>query len=102
MDAPKEKPLLPESYWEDKQAPTQVTPGTGQITEMKPSSRKKGEVYERTTYYDEFGRSTGQTHATDHGEPSIHPKPHHHTRNPITGQESGPKPGVHPNHKDKD
>ena len=95
--APSREPAaLPESYWKDKQAPTQVAPGTRQITEMKPSSRSQGEVYERTTQYDEYGRSTGQTHRTSHGEPSVHPNPHHHLRNPKTGQTTGPHPGVHP------
>jgi RHS repeat-associated protein len=89
---------LPDSYWIDKEAPTQVAPGTRQATDRKPSSRSKGEVYDRTTYYDQFGRSIGQTHDTHHGEPSVHPKPHHHTRNPSTGETSGPKPGHHPAH----
>lgn len=83
-------------YWQQKEAPTQVEPGTKQITDMKPSSRSKGEVYERTTYYDDFGRSLGQTHYTSHGEPDVHPNPHYHLRDPITGQTFGPFPGIHP------
>jgi hypothetical protein len=75
-------PALDEKYWSERKAPTQVEPGTKQITEMKPSSRKKGEVYERSTFYDEYGRSEGQSHPTDHGEPDIHPNPHHHLRDP--------------------
>lgn len=92
----KRKPNLPDEYWKNRKAPTQVDPGTRRVTDMKPSSRKQGETYERTTHYDEFGRSKGQTHRTDHGQPDIHPNPHHHTRNPKTGQESGPLPGTHP------
>lgn len=90
------KPALPDDYWKNKKAPTQVPPGTERITDEKPSSRKN-ETYERTTYYDEYGRSVGQTHGTDHNEPEVHPNPHHHTRDPKTGQESGPKSGRHPN-----
>jgi RHS repeat-associated protein len=91
-----EGPALPESHWKDQRAPTQVAPGTKSITDMKPSGRSAGEVYKRTTHYDQFGRSVGQTHHTSHGQPAIHPNPHHHTRNPITGQSSGPKPGPLP------
>jgi RHS repeat-associated protein len=91
-------PLVEEKYWMEKEAPTQVTPGTRQTTEMKPSSRSRGEVYERTTHHDEYGRSTGQTHDTHHGEPSTHPKRHHHLRNPKNGHETGPQSGVHPDY----
>jgi filamentous hemagglutinin len=89
------RPALPEKYWIDK-APTQVQPGTRRVTDQKPSGRSQNEVYERTTHYDEYGRQVGQTHKTAHGDPSIHPNPHHHTRNPKTGEVSGPLPGVHP------
>ena len=92
------KPALPDSYWINKKAPTQVDPGTRRITEMKPSGRSRGEIYERTTHYDEYGRQIGQTHKTAHGEPAVHPNPHHHTRNPVTGEVSGPIPGVHPDY----
>ena len=34
-------PLLPESYWKNKKAPTQVTPGVRRVTDPKPSGRKK-------------------------------------------------------------
>jgi hypothetical protein len=91
-------PTIPDDYWKNKKAPTQVEPGTRRITEQKPSSRKQGEVYERTTHYDEHGRSTGQTHKTDPGEPDVHPNPHHHKRDPKTGQQSGPIPGEHPDY----
>ena len=92
------KPALPDSYWINKKAPTQVDPGTRRITDMKPSGRSQGEVYERTSHYDQFGRQTGQTHKTAHGEPAVHPNPHHHTRNPVTGEVSDPLPGVHPDY----
>jgi RHS repeat-associated protein len=91
------KPALPDDYWRKKKAPDQVTPGTKRTTEQKPSSRSN-ETYERTTHYDEYGRSTGQTHRTSHGEPDVHPNPHHHTRDPQTGQRSGPQSGVHPDY----
>jgi hypothetical protein len=94
--APTAKPSLPDEYWKNKQAPTQTTPGTKETVDMKPSSRSQGETYKRTTYYDEYGRSTGQTHETAHGEPDVHPNPHHHLRDPKTGQQSGPIPGAHP------
>ena len=89
-------PALPDRYWINKKAPTQVDPGTRRITDMKPSGRSQGEVYERTSHYDQFGRQSGQTHKTAHGEPAVHPNPHHHTRNPVTGEVSDPLPGVHP------
>jgi hypothetical protein len=86
--APRET-LLPDSYWIDRQAPTQVTPGTRTVNVEKPSS--SGGTYHSTTHYDEFGRQIGQTHRTHHGysnpdSPQFHPNPHHHRRNPITGE----------------
>ncbi len=81
--------LLPDSYWIDKRSPKQVTPGTRTINEMKPSSG--GGQYHKTTHYDEFGRQIGQTHRTSHGYSNpngkhYHPNPHHHRRDPITGE----------------
>ncbi|AZE55487.1 Putative large exoprotein, ShlA/HecA/FhaA family [Pseudomonas synxantha] len=91
--------MLPDSYWKDKEAPVQVTPGTKRVVDMKPSSRKKDEVYERTTHYDEYGRSKGQTHMTDHGQPDVHPNPHHHVRDLEKNQNvRGARPGVHPDY----
>jgi filamentous hemagglutinin len=55
-----------------------------------------GEEYNRTSYYDEYGRLIGQTHETDHGQPDVHPNPHHHIRDPKTGKVSPPLPGRHP------
>jgi len=86
--APKET-LLPDSYWINRKAPTQVTPGTRTVNVDKPSS--SGGTYHSTTHYDEYGRQIGQTHRTNHGysDPSssqFHPNPHHHRRNPITGE----------------
>lgn len=92
------KPALPDSYWINKKAPTQVDPGTRRITDMKPSGRSQGEVYERTSHYDQYGRQVGQTHKTAHGEPAVHPNPHHHRRNPVTCEVSDPLPGVHPDY----
>ncbi|WP_426733429.1 RHS repeat-associated core domain-containing protein [Myxococcus faecalis] len=91
-------PALPESYWTNKKAPTQVQPGTRRLTDQKPSGRAQDEVYERTTHYDTYGRQVGQTHKTGHGEPAVHPNPHHHTRHPRTGEVSAPLPGVHPDY----
>ena len=90
------RPALPEEYWLKKEAPTQVQPGTRRLTDQKPSSRSRNEVYERTTHYDEYGRQVGQTHKTSHAGPAAHPNPHHHVRNPQTGERSDPLPGVHP------
>ncbi len=92
-------PLLPDSNWKNKEAPTQVTPGTTRVVDIKPSSRKKDEFYERTTHYDEYGRSKGQTHMTDHGQPDVHPNPHHHVRDVERNQNvKGARPGVHPDY----
>ena len=81
---------LPESYWINKKAPTQIAPGTRTVTIEKPSS--KGGTYSSTTHYDEYGRQVGQTHRTHHGysDPTsaqFHPNPHHHRRDPITGEQ---------------
>jgi hypothetical protein len=75
---------LPDSYWIKKKAPTQIEPGTRTVTIQKPS--RSGGTYTSTSHYDEFGRLTGQTHRTDHGRPDTHPSPHHHRRDPITGE----------------
>ncbi len=92
------KPALPDDYWKKRKAPTQIEPGTRRVTDNKPSARKRDETYERTTHYDQYGRQVGQTHKTDHGEPNVHPNPHYHTRNPVTGEVSNPNPGVHPDY----
>jgi hypothetical protein len=76
---------LPESYWIDKELPRQVTPGTKRIDLSKPSGRNLGEVYEKTGHYDEYGRQAGITDRTSHGEPNMHPNPHHHRFDPATG-----------------
>ena len=82
--------LLPDSYWINKKAPTQVTPGTRTVNQTsKPSS--KGGTYHSTTHCDEYGRQIGQTHRTHHGYSNpksehYHPNPHHHRRNPVTGE----------------
>jgi hypothetical protein len=80
-----QKPALPESYWVDKKAPTQVSPGIRTVNIDKPSS--KGGTYHSTSHYDEYGRLIGQTHRTDHARPHDHPSPHHHRRNPKTGEQ---------------
>ena len=78
------KPSLPDSYWINKKAPTQVTPGTRTVNIDKPSS--SGGTYHSTTHYDAYGRQIGQTHRTSHGRPHDHPNPHHHRRDPVTGE----------------
>ena len=84
------KPLLPDSYWINKKAPTQVTPVTRTVNiSNKPSS--KGGTYHSTTHYDEYGRQIGKTHRTNHGYSNpkgehYHPNPHHHRRDPVTGE----------------
>ncbi len=82
--------LLPDSYWINRKAPTQVTPGTRTVNYEKPSSR--GGTYHRTDHYDEYGRQIGRTDRTHHGykdpdSPQFHPNPHHHRRDPVTGEE---------------
>jgi len=81
--------LLPDSYWINRDAQTQVTPGTRTVNIDKPS--RSGGTYHSTTHYDDFGRQIGQTHRTHHGygNPSssqFHPNPHHHRRDPVTGE----------------
>jgi hypothetical protein len=76
---------LPDSYWTDKRLPKQVTPGTRRIDIGKPSGRSTGEVYEKTGHYDKHGRLVAITDRTAHGEPALHPNPHHHRFDPITG-----------------
>ncbi|MEW8660623.1 MAG: RHS repeat-associated core domain-containing protein [Candidatus Thiodiazotropha endolucinida] len=79
------KPVVPDEYWINKRSPNQVTPGTRTTNDYaKPSSA--GGTYHSTTHYDQFGRRTGQTHRTTHGRPDSHPNPHHHRRDPITGE----------------
>lgn len=75
---------LPDSYWIEKRAPEQVTPGTRTVNIDKPSS--SGGSYHSTTHYDAAGRQVGQTHRTSHGRPHDHPSPHHHRRDPRTGE----------------
>ena len=78
-------PVIPDSYWIDKKSLTQTTPGTRTVNDLaKPSS--SGGTYHKTTHYDEYGRQIGQTHRTTHGRPANHPNPHHHRRDPATGE----------------
>mgnify|MGYP006914514582 CR=1 FL=1 len=87
-------PALPDKYWIEKKAPTQVTPGTRTTNDpAKPSSA--GGAYSSTTHYDEFGRQIGQTHNTDHGRPDNHPTPHHHRRDPRNGERLKNASGSH-------
>jgi len=99
---PEGGPTLPGSYWSERCALKQVTPGMRRIEATKPSSRG-GPPYRRVTHYDEYGRMTGQTHYGTRGEPGAHPNPHHHRYDPATGgeltnPETGKRrwPGVHP------
>lgn len=80
-----ELPLLPDSYWINRKAPDYMTPGVRTVNDpTKPSSA--GGSYHSTTHYDEYGRLIGQTHRTDHGRAQDHPDPHHHRRDPVTGE----------------
>jgi len=87
-----------------RKAPTEVAPGTRETTDNpKPSSKPNEKPYKRKNFYDEHGRNTGRTDETDHGRPEDHPNPHHHRRNPATGEwerdpDTGKKiwPGRHP------
>jgi hypothetical protein len=72
----------------------QAAPGTRSITDQKLSS-ETGELYPRETIFDEYGRRIGNNDFTNHGG-ADHPNPHHHTRNPLTG-ERGSGSGLHPN-----
>lgn len=76
--------LLPDSYWQNKQAPLQITPtGRIEMIETMKASSKSGKTYRSITHYDQYGRMIGQTHHSHHGyiNPSssqFHPNPHHH------------------------
>jgi hypothetical protein len=49
-----------------------------EVLQMKKLSRT-GEVYQRQTIYDEFGRKIGSNEFSVHGRPRDHTNPHHHT-----------------------
>jgi len=88
-EVPKE-PALPDEYWIKKKPLEQVTPGT-RVTNDLDKASSSGGTYHRTTHYDEFGREIGQTHRSNHGysdksDTQYHPNPHHHRRNPISGE----------------
>ncbi|MFB5680880.1 RHS repeat-associated core domain-containing protein [Paenibacillus terreus] len=94
-------------YWEQdinpnyKGAPntrmrTYATPGTRSIIDQKLSNT--GELYERETIYDQFGRRIGNNDYTDHGKPHHHESPHHHPNPWQNPTQHGPNtPGLHPN-----
>ena len=87
-------------YWESRASSPnryrdQVAPGTRSVTDQK-LSRETGELYNRESIYDEYGRRIGTNDFTTHGR-GDHTLPHHHLRDPITGERSGPLPGLHPN-----
>jgi RHS repeat-associated protein len=83
-------------------SPTQI-PGTGapQRVEVSKISEGTGQPYTHVSHYDDQGRLIGQTHYTDHGR-SDHTNPHHHVRDPATGERmkspNGTRvwPGPHP------
>ena len=68
-----------QEYWNTGgDTAAQVSPGIRvSHTETVPSSRA-GEVYERTTFYDEFGRRRKVTDYTDHSMSDGHTNPHDH------------------------
>jgi hypothetical protein len=90
-------------YWEQghREVPgntrprEQTAPGTRQITDKKLS--ENGELYDRQTIYDRYGRRIGNNDYTDHGRPKQHTNPHHH-KNPPTQPDKHGKPmdGLHP------
>ena len=87
-----DQPFVPDEYWSRK-APVQVMPGIRQTTTTKLSSDGVTS-YRFDSFYDQYGRMTGQAHYTNHpnlgGMP--HPNPHHHVRNPHYGDRSVPNP----------
>jgi RHS repeat-associated protein len=74
---------------------TYTIPGTRSVTDEKLS--RTGEVYQRQTIYDEFGRKIGSNEFSVHGRPRDHTNPHHHTNDKMNPfGHSSPKPGLHP------
>ena len=75
-----------------------TTPGTGSIIDQKING-KTGELYERETIFDQFGRRIGNNDYTDHGRPDVltHTNPHHHANPWYNPTQHGPgTPGLHP------
>ncbi|MEC0147912.1 RHS repeat-associated core domain-containing protein, partial [Paenibacillus alginolyticus] len=74
---------------------TYTVPGTRSITDQKLSNT--GELYERETIYDQFGRRIGNNDYTDHGAPHHHESPHHHPNPWQNPTQHGPNtPDLHP------
>jgi RHS repeat-associated protein len=74
------------------EAPTQINTGERRVEVTKISS-ETGQPYQHVSHYDDQGRLVGQTHYTDHGRSNVHTNPHHHRRDPETGQRLKSPPG---------
>ncbi len=75
----------------------QTSPGTRSIVDVKYG--KNGEMYDRETIFDQFGRRIGNNDFTDRGTPGIpsHTNPHYHPNSPLDPQAHGDGiPGLHP------
>ncbi|WP_068498379.1 hypothetical protein [Paenibacillus kribbensis] len=75
-----------------------TAPGTRSITDQKING-KTGELYDRETIYDQYGRRIGNNDYTDHGRPDVptHTNPHHHANPWYNPNQHGPgTPGLHP------
>lgn len=79
----------------DYRSPLSVTPGTTRV-EVTKISENTGLPYQHVAHYDDQGRLIGQTHYTDHGRPQQHTVPHHHRRDPETGERLKSPPGSEP------
>jgi len=76
----------------DYRSPERVETGTRRV-EVWKVSEGSGLPYRHVSHYDDQGRLVGQTHYTDHGRRD-HTNPHHHQRNPVTGERLRADPGV--------
>ncbi|MDN4066260.1 RHS repeat-associated core domain-containing protein [Paenibacillus vini] len=98
-----------ERYWEQdykeiyKGEPTTrersyTAPGTRSIIDQKING-KTGELYERETIFDQFGRRIGNNDYTNHGRSDVpsHTVPHYHPNPWYNPRQHGPgTPGIYP------
>ncbi len=77
--APKKGPFVPDEYW-NKNAPSNVTPGTSRLDHTKVN-KDTGKLEQSRVTYDEFGRQNYRVDKTDHGKPrgNGHPNDTGHT-----------------------
>ena len=69
-------PFVPEEYWQ-RDAPTEVTPGTKRLDHRRESKRT-GRIEDSRVTYDDYGRQQYRVDKTDHMRPRDHSSPHLH------------------------